>query len=172
MSLLIVEDGSVVQDANSYITETEFTDFCNLFGLSIPAATTSTMTEQAIIRGTAYLDGNYQFKGCKFWYNDPLEWPRYGVYDDLLISPTLMDDLYYKEIPTGLKKANCRAAYEEVVSPGCLQKVGASNVKRKKINVIETEWFSAEPSQKIYFSIEGFLKGLIQNKNMVTVRRT
>lgn len=160
MSLLIIEDGTLSSaSANSYITVAELTTFVDSYGLTIPAATlaSTTMMEQAILRGMAFVESEFDFKGEKMSYDDPLEWPRFGI---------------YKEIPNGLKNAVCRAAYEESVESGILQSNLTSNIKREKIDVIETEYFTSTPSRVVYRTIEGFLKGLLRNSNTAVVKRT
>lgn len=160
MSLLIIEDGTLSSaSANSYITVAELTTFVDSYGLTIPAATlaSTTMMEQAILRGMAFVESEFDFKGEKMSYDDPLEWPRFGI---------------YKEIPNGLKNAVCRAAYEESVESGILQSNLTSNIKREKIDVIEVEYFTSTPSRVVYRTIEGFLKGLLRNSNTAVVKRT
>jgi hypothetical protein len=166
---LIIEDGTVITDANAYVTVAEVTSFCTNYGLDSWALLGNTEKITAIIRGTAYVE-TFNFKGEKYSYDDPLEWPRVGVYDDINLEPEYEE--FYQEIPLGLKKACCRAAYEESVSPGVLQANLTSNIKRERIDVIETEYFSNQPSKAIYQTIEGFLKGLLKNSNMATVLRT
>lgn len=174
MSILVIEDGTASSlSANSYITVAELTTFVNLYGLTIPAATlaSTTMMEQAILRGMAYVESEFDFKGEKMSYDDPLEWPRYGIYEDDSIDPSL-DLLWYQEIPKGLKNAVCRAAYEESVDPGVLQANLVSNIKSERVDVIATEYFSSTPSRTVYRVIEGFLRGLLRNANMANVKRT
>ncbi len=158
MSLLIIEDGTIIEDANSYITVTELNSFCSKYGLTIPSATkaSTTMMEQAILRGMAFVESEYDFKGIKMEFDDPLEWPRYGVYDDQGVDLTIDDMAFYQEIPNGLKNAVCRAAYEETVSVGALQSNLTSNVKRKKIDIMETEFFANTPSKKYIVPLRVF----------------
>lgn len=172
--VLIIEDGTLASmSANSYVTVAELLSFCNNYGLTIPAATLAspTMEAQAVLRGMAFVESEYNFKGEKLSYDDPLEWPRYGIYEDEDIDPSV-DLLYYKEIPKGLKNAVCRAAYEETVSAGVLQKNQTTNIRSKTVDIISTQFFGNTPSKVIYRTIEGHLKGLLRDKNSVTVRRT
>jgi hypothetical protein len=175
MPTLIVEDGTASSaSANTYVTVAEVTTFCSDYGLSGWSTLSTTDQETAIIRGMAYVE-TFNFKGIKMSWEDPLEWPRYGVWDESYTGA--MEDwsseelAFYQEIPKGLKRAVCRAAYEESQSAGCLQSSGTSNIKREKIDVIETEYFFNEVSVTVYRTIEGFLKGLINSSNTATVRR-
>ena len=170
MPTLIIEDGTASSaSANSYVTVAEVTTFCENYGLSAWASATTTDQITAVFRGMAYVE-TFNFKGEKYSYDDPLEWPRTGVYDDINLEPEYEE--YYQEIPNGLKYAVCRAAYEELVSPGVLQSSVSGNVKREKIDVLELEYFDSKPSLTVYRTIEGFLKGLLNSSNTARVLRT
>jgi hypothetical protein len=170
MPTLIIEDGTASSaSANSYVTLDEVTTFCENYGLSEWASASTTNQTTAVFRGMAYVE-TFDFKGEKYSWDDPLEWPRTGVYDDINLEPEYEE--YYQEIPKGLKNAVCRAAYEEVVSPGVLQSSVSSNIKREKIDVIETEYFANQLSVTVYRTIEGFLKGLLNSSNTAKILRT
>jgi hypothetical protein len=167
---LVIEDGTAASaSANSYVTVAEVSAFCENFGLTSWAALATNDQITAIIRGCAFVDSEYNFKGVKYQYDDPMEWPRCGVYDDIDIEPE--NEQFFQEIPAGLKKACCRAAYEESLSPGVLQSNLTSNIKREKIDVLETEYFANQATKTIYRTIEGFLKGLLANKATANVLR-
>jgi hypothetical protein len=100
---LIIEDGSIVADANTYIDEAEAAAILDAkFGI------TATITEQELKAAAQYLEGFCdQFQGHKV---DPasqsLCWPRQGVYIDCILQPS-------DSIPSQLKTAQALAAYEE-----------------------------------------------------------
>jgi hypothetical protein len=169
---LIIEDGTAAtMSANSYITVAEVDAFCVDHGLSSWASLSNTEKITAILRGMAFVESEFDFKGVKMSYDNPLEWPRFGIYEEAGVNPS-EDLIYYQEIPKGLKKAVCRAAYEESASPGILQADITSNIKREKIDVIEIEYTGLQPSKTVYRTIEGFLKGLLKNKTTANVLRT
>ena len=176
---LIVEDGTIVANANSYVTVAEVTAFCVNYGLDSWSSLGNTEKITATIRATAFIDSEYNFKGIKMSFDSPLEWPRWGVYDESDVDLTNLtpEEMYfYQEIPQALKNACCRAAYEESVSVGVLQSNLVSGIKREKTDVLETEYFgstpSSAPSKTVYRTIEGFLKNLITNKNTAIIKRT
>lgn len=164
MPTLIVEDGSMASaSANSYVTVAEVTTFCEDYGLSQWAALAAIATSDqipSILRGMAYIE-SLSFKGEKYEYDNPLEWPR-----------ILDDDEWDEQIPPRLKMAVCRAAYEEAISPGVLQPNLTNNIKSEKVDVLSVEYFDSKPPQTIYSSIAGFLKGLVQSGNYATLLRT
>jgi hypothetical protein len=73
---LIVEDGTGLADAEAYVS-VAFADAYHLsMGSTAWAALGTTAKEQALRRGTQYLDSNYRFNGLKKTTTQRLEWPR------------------------------------------------------------------------------------------------
>jgi len=165
---LIIEDGTLTDtDANTYATLSYVTTYCSNLGLSEWAdAASDTVREAAILRAMAYIESK-SYKGVKAEADDPLKWPREGVYDE---------DGYAIEnddIPTNLKKALARASYEEIKSSGILEPRLESGIKREKIDVIETEYFqSSALSQTIFQAVDNYLQGLLKSTISIPVIRT
>ncbi len=98
-----------------------------------------------------------------------LSFPRNGLTDEE--NRDIEDDV----IPDAVEKACCEMAYKalsEIIFPD----IGATsrNVKKKKIDVIETEWFSPTTSslRKKYDYVDNLLSGLLKNStNLVTLTR-
>jgi hypothetical protein len=157
---IIIEDGTGASaSANAYVTVAEVDSFCESFGLSSWATLATNDKITAIIRATAYID-SLPFKGLKYDYDNPLEWPRVGALTDVVVDPTLEPD--YQEIPVAVKKASCRAAYEESVEPGVLQSPLSQNIASEKVGgAVEVSYFENKSPAPIYTAIEGFLKGLL-----------
>lgn len=91
---IVVEDGTVVSGANSYISEAELSTYATDRGVTI-SGTASELIYQAM----DYIEAQ-PFKGIKGTQAQPLQWPRYGVYIDT----------YYvasDSIPQLLKDAVC-----------------------------------------------------------------
>ena len=128
---LIVEDGSGVANSNSYIT----VDFADEYhadrGSAEWAAANNNSKEQALIKGTDYLDSHYIFKGAKISATQSLKFPR---------------DLFRDErIPIPIQKA--AAIYSLFALKGALydsEKVDIEGTVKKtrtkqKVGSIETE---------------------------------
>lgn len=148
MSILIIEDGSLsTPSANSYIALTEADSFCSDMGYSGWATLATASRESAILRGMVYID-SLDYKGHKTYYTNPLSWPRIGVYGDVQHDFNYPEDYEYwgdlaqNEIPKALKRGVCQAAYEEAIAPGILLPTFSSNVRRERVDVIETEYFA------------------------------
>lgn len=157
--ILIVEDGSIVADANSYVTYDYALAYHALRGNSAWALGTVLNQQYAIIRATQAIDSIYKgkWKGTPTEYGtQELEWPRSGV---AVGANTLDNDL----IPTALKKAVCEAALRELTSPNSmtpdLERGG--EIKRVKADVVEVEYMEGANSTTTFTAIDGLLADLV-----------
>lgn len=98
---LIIEDGTNVAGANSYVTEAELQSYLDQRGLILPAGTN---LQPLIFRAMDYLE-SLSFNGVRTFDGQALSFPRQGIYVDNV-------ELAKDSIPTMLKQALCRLAYE------------------------------------------------------------
>ena len=94
---LIIEDGSIVPNANSFVTAAEMIAYAALRGVTIPADTTT--QEQQLILAMDYLTGREQsMRGTRVSDLQELPYPRFNVrYNGYYIQDS--------EIPKELKNA-------------------------------------------------------------------
>ncbi len=94
---IIVEDGSIVSNANSYVTEAELTQYASDRGITITGD-----TEQLLIKSMDYIE-SLSYIGVKFTIDQPLQWPRADV---------VIDGYYFNSdaIPKELKKGQMETA--------------------------------------------------------------
>jgi hypothetical protein len=111
---LIVEDGTGVEDANSYVSVEEadayWADRSNYDWLSGDK-------EASLVIATAYIDNRYdnRWPGRRTYGRDQwLAGPRVSAYD------TSNQLIYEDEIPIELRQAVCEAAFAEMRTPGTL----------------------------------------------------
>lgn len=103
---IIVEDGSLVEDANSYVDPEE--DFAtDYFEAHLHASTWNDATDEqrkaAVVQATRTIDSLMTWKGRRVDANQAREWPRYGVrYDGHYIETDV--------IPTRLREATLEMA--------------------------------------------------------------
>lgn len=163
---LTKEDGSVVANANTYVEVADVDAYATNHGYSEWEGDADTKAA-AILRGMNYIE-SYNFKGKKTARDNPLKWPRAEVRDE--------DDylLESDEIPDEVVKATCEAAYREVVSPGVLQEDRTTGIKRKKVDVLETEYFQGGGggASTVFTAIDHLLAGLIYSSFSMPVTRT
>lgn len=161
---IIVETGAVVTGANSYVSLDYCDEYCELMGLTDWADGADEDKEAAILRAMAYIE-NQTFVGSKTNRDNPLRWPRYGVVDRDGFS------LDSDSLPAGLLKATARAAYEELLSSGCLM----PNMAREDYVVSETvgpisTTYAPRQYKPSFPMIAAYLVGLVEDGNTSVVR--
>ena len=78
---LIVEDGSIVENANSYVSVDDARTFASLRGVTLPASDAE--VEVLLIKATDFIEAQrLRFQGSKVNQDQALQWPRTGVYVD------------------------------------------------------------------------------------------
>lgn len=132
----IVEDGSIVPNANAYITVQFYRDYWTERGTDVTAQTDDDI-QSAIILATQYIDNNNSWKGFIVTNDQSLDWPRSSVYDK--------DgrDIDYQSIPLDVKRATAEYAYRSITNADGLlpdpTDTGAVKRQRDKVGSLETE---------------------------------
>lgn len=130
---LIIEDGTGVENANSYATLAELAAYCTPRGLTLPA--TDELKEKALILACDKLE-TYRYKGTKTDSEQPLLWPRQNVYVDDGDEYPLGSDV----IPNRLKNAQCQLAAESAAGAN-LQPTGTGReIVKEKADVLEVQY--------------------------------
>lgn len=126
MATIVVEDGTVVGDANSYITAAQLDAYASDRGKTI-----SGTQADLLIQAMDYLEAQ-NFKGIKYSRDQALQWPRVEV---------AVDNYYLDSdtIPQLLKDAQAEIAIaiDEGYSP--FARVDRAT-KKEKVDVIEVEY--------------------------------
>lgn len=146
MAFTVQDDTGTVEDANAYIDVAYFESYCDDRGLDY-SAYDSTQKEQAIVRGTAYLDQKFDWSGWKLnGYSQTTEHPRDGVY-------CYGDKI--EGIAREVKKSTAEYAFRslsDALAPDQADKNGLITKTKKKVDVIEKEITYQEGSQSGYIS--------------------
>jgi hypothetical protein len=128
---LIVEDGTGVANANSYISLVDARAWAVSRGLTLSAVDAT--LESALIRAMDFVESQRsRFSGAKTSATQALQWPRTGAsLDGVELEATV--------IPAELKSAQVQLAFEAQTAD--LQPTGTGQeVLREKIDVIETQY--------------------------------
>lgn len=166
---LVVEDGSCVSSANSYVSVEEV-DLYNK-NRNRTAWTELTENEKAalILTATTFVDGMFNWKGRRKFAEQELKFPRVNIKDE--------DGFDVLGIPKRLKEAICEAAFLNLENE-LFETVDINgNIKRKKTrqkvdgaveDEQETEYFEATKKNVDYMSsfsiLNSILKGLYEPK--------
>lgn len=127
---LIVEDGSIVIGANSYVSIAEIRAYCEGRGIELPADNAE--VEVMAVQAFDYVESfRSRYKGQTTTDNQRTAWPRTGVVIDCYSLPS-------NEIPWQLKEAQCQATGEAMEVD--LMPNSSAAVKREKVDVLEVEY--------------------------------
>lgn len=129
---LVIEDGSNVANANSYVTLDEIRDFAQARNETMPSDDAA--LEGMAIQAMDYLEGlRSKYQGKKTYSDQPLQWPRSGVLIDCASWPE-------DKIPKELKNAQCQLCIEQLTFPDLSPSSDGFAVSREKVDVIEVEY--------------------------------
>lgn len=130
---IIIEDGSIVESANSYVTVAEARLYASNRGITFPVSDDSVAA--MLIQATDYLQAQEnKFKGERVDPNQLLAWPRSDVE---IYGTSLPSDM----IPGALKAAQVQLAIAVNAGFELLPNTSASSyVTKEKVGVIETEY--------------------------------
>lgn len=129
---LIIEDGSQVANANSFVTDAEYTTYSTARGLTVGATVSD--REQELIKAVDYLQSvENSLQGYRSSSTQELIYPRQGV---TLYGYVLASD----KIPKELKNAQMEAAIY-ATSGSLLANTTNNNIKSEKLDTLEVEYF-------------------------------
>ena len=159
--MLIIEDGSIVPNANSYVTLQEIQDYADLRGFTYPCDTDLTVNA---IKAMDYLQSKCYQGEMVSPSTQPLLWPRQYVYIH-------NEEFASDAIPSQLKNAQIELALAQqsidVMNDGSNP---SDNVKREKVDMLEIEYYeggknSVFDSQRV----NSYLQQLLQPMGIVRV---
>lgn len=158
----VVEDGTIVAGATSYVTVAEADAyFADLNDPQDWSTLTAGVKQTRLMIGTKFVDDLYRgaWKGRVISKEQDLAWPRSGVVDEELnwITST--------EIPQRLKDATCEAAVLSIAGTALYPTVNPRGPERRvEIDKgVMQEWFKdfSGLREAYYTSITRLLKGLV-----------
>ena len=160
---LIIEDGSIVDGANTYVSASEAREYAALRGLTLPA--TDAELETLIVSSFDYLDG-LDYKGDYTNPPQPAEFPRRNLYIQGVSFPS-------NSIPPKLKQAQCQLCYDASLTT--LQPTGdGREVVKEKVDVIEVQYAESGTSvaKPVFTIANSLLKDLLKNSagSLTTIR--
>ena len=148
---LIVEDGSIVTGAESYITVAEASTYHSNRGNAAWAALTSdAVREQCLRRATDYMEQVFRsrWQGCRVGETQSLSWPRYDVTVEGY-------DIDSDVVPTAVKNACAELALKAATAELLADQSQA--VLSEKVGEIEVTYDKSSPQRVRYPAIEAIL---------------
>lgn len=128
---MIVEDGTGLSNADSYVSLTEANTYATARNLAKWTGSDA-VKQAALISATQFIDATYAFKGTLVRFEQALSWPRLDVYDRDLRSVL--------GVPKQVKQATIELAIVALTQP-LIASPEIAAVKRKKVKAgsVETE---------------------------------
>lgn len=151
---LIIEDGTGVDNANSYISVAEARSFASLRSLILPA--NDSAVEVLIVKAFDYLE-SLDYKGNHANPPQSAEFPR----RDLYLQGVLFAE---NEIPNKLKQAQSQLTFEAVNTD--LQPTGnGKEVIKEKVDVVEVQYSEKgiNVARPTFTTVNSFLKDLLKS---------
>jgi len=153
---LIVEDGTEVSGANSYVSAADYVAWADARGVTYPAYP---QIEQKILRAMDYIE-SLSFVGQKNTETQALQWPRaYVLIDGYSVESN--------EIPIQLKTAVYEAVKVEVDGDSKLT-ASERDTAKEKIGDIEVTYKSSSGMKRSTPALTRALRKLIRNVTEVS----
>lgn len=153
---LIVEDGSIVAGANTYISAADFTTYASARGITLVGDATILLTQ-----AMDYIEA-LAFKGIKRTLNQPLQWPRVGVY---------VDGYYVQSgvLPVQLLNGQCWTAIAIDQGTDLLQDIPRT-VSSERVGDIEVHYTPGAASNVYNMKIHNALWKILDNGAISGIR--
>lgn len=157
---LIVEDGTVVAGAESYGTVAEGDTYwtTNRFDTTGWTVKGTSEKEKVLREATQYLDANYRWKGTISDTDQVLDWPRVNAVDDEART------IGSSTIPEVLKQALFELAKLALTGQLVPSPARGGQVKRSKVDVLETEYFSSASAGRTFAFVDSLLGTITTGK--------
>lgn len=125
---LIIEDGTIVDGANSFATAAELVTYADEYGLTIPATAAE---QERLLRRAALQMQALSWKGEIVSAAQPLSWPRTG----------------WSGIPPAIKNGQMALAAEIYADDQSPATDAKGPIMREKVGPLETEYGAAQSWQ-------------------------
>lgn len=162
---LIIEDGSGVVGANSYVDAAYASSYASSRGENLP--TDPAEVEKLLIQAMDYIEAfRNQFQGSKTDPTQELQWPRINVVID-------DQDFPSDAIPKELRLAQSQLAIDSYAIGGLTPTTDSYAIAKEKIDVIEVEYAtggrlsgSSPPAQPTFPKADAFLEPLLEETGL------
>ena len=140
-----------ITTSNSYITVEQADEFHGARGNTEWMESDPVDRESWLLEAMDYMNANYVWSGIKTQRDQPLDWPRAYVYDE---------DGYYIDsdvTPQEILDAQALLADYARTGPLLTDVAAGGQVKRDKVDVLETEWFQGSPTNRTFPLVDRLL---------------
>lgn len=154
---IIVEDGSLVSGANSYVSEADLTAYAAARGIIIAGS-----EDELLIQAMDYIE-SLDYKGDKWTFDQALSWPRVNVVIDGWVQNV-------EDIPQQLKDGQMETALAIDAGNGPLIDLPRST-SRERVGEIEVEYTPGTSSTVVVRKINYKLRKILANGGVIVVSK-
>lgn len=158
---LVVEDGTGIANANTYISLADVSSYCLDFDFEDFFSKLEAEQNALILKSMRFIE-SFDFVGTKNQTENNLQWPRDDAYErnGLLIDSST--------IPANIKNAVCEGVILEATSSGILQpSLSRQGLKSEKYGDVKFEYFSSGRVNPSFLTISGLLVGLVKSSHVI-----
>lgn len=153
---IVVEDGTGLSAANSYLSETDLGTYTDDRAVTLASGD----AEAALIRATAALDAIYRsrFPGYRtHGRSQGLEWPRTAAYD------TDWYPIANNEIPVEIKNALCEMAVRELIEPGSMMPdlERGGQIQALQAGSVRIDYGASASAKTVFQLIDGIMANIL-----------
>ncbi len=162
---LVVEDGSIVTGANSFVSLEDADAYHALRGSVAWAAATTAAKEAAIVQATDYLCG-LAWQGYLIQQDQPLCWPRSGVY-----SPEGWE-WPWNTVPAPVVSACCVLAVEALSAALEASLERGGQIQSVQVpGAVSVTYAVGAPAGRQFPAVERLLRGMMANPHTISLAR-
>lgn len=161
---------AVTVGTDTYLSVADADTYWSNRNNSVWSAATTADKEKALREATQYLDGAYNYIGELYSLTQALAWPRFGA---LIVSGNFKGAYYNTDvIPPQIKHATAELALEALSNRLVEVQDRGGQIKRVKVDVIETEYSDFAPSGKTFDFVSMIVRDLVRgSSNGVKLQR-
>lgn len=152
---LIIEDGSIVDNANSFTTDEEFTAYAEARGLELPVDEEERNALQILAMDYIF-SVEVKLDGCRVSIEQETPYPRYGACAYEFNIPS-------DSVPVGIKKAQMELGLQAFTSELLINKTN-KNIQSESLDTMSISYFSGGSWEQVNTGrADAYLKPLYTN---------
>ena len=158
---IIVEDGTGLNNADSMLSVADADTLLTNRNSPYWDAATTAQKEESLVASSDYLnqENRFSWKGTKLNYDQLQSWPRSGV------TETHGHAVPSDEVPWRVEQAIVYIAERYLSGADLNPDLPISEIKRAKLDVLETEFFEPQSSFSVIQTVEGIVDPLLRSSN-------
>lgn len=153
MAGIVVEDGTVVTNANSFISTADADAYWADRGDSVWSGYSGTQKQTAVLKAGDYLksEARFEWRGSRISYAQLMPWPRSGA--AILHGPSIPSNV----VPALIKYAQIELAYRAALGDLQPDLDRGGMIKSSTVDVITTVWDDKAPPEIVFPVVMGML---------------